>query len=85
MKNLKLILLLLITVAISKKISAQGIDTVALINAYYASETIFEGVVEETCCYSDSVTGIIYTSNRINITKIFKGNIQCGTINIVTP
>ena len=59
------------------------IDTTALIRAYNTSQYIFEGTVTSQCTYNDS-RGIIYTSNIINITKIFKGGLTCGTVNIIT-
>lgn len=67
-----------------KPLKAQ-IDTAALIDAYLTSDYIFEGVVIEQCYYDDPQTGNIYTSNRVQITKIFKGEIVCGTVNIITP
>jgi hypothetical protein len=85
MKKIKLVALLILSITMTQKIIAQEIDTTSIIQAYLNSDVIFEGIVEEICCYTDQTTGIIYTSNKVNITKIFKGNLECGTINIVTP
>lgn len=83
MKKFNLLLILLACIAF-RPAKAQ-VDTAALINAYYTSDFIFEGVVQEQCYYDDPQTGNIYTSNKIQITKIFKGNLVCGTINLITP
>ena len=45
---------------------------------------IFEGkVVQSTPYYKNDIT-YIYTSNTVQISKIFKGNISCGTVEIIT-
>ena len=76
--------MLLLAAFAFKPIRAQfDVDTTALIEGYYNSNVIFEGMVEEICYYDDDA-GNIYTSNKIRISKIFKGDIQCGTINIIT-
>ncbi|MCW3126076.1 MAG: hypothetical protein JWO03_1734 [Bacteroidetes bacterium] len=45
---------------------------------------IFEGVVLKTYPYKTGDDKTIYTSNVIQVTKIFKGNISCGTIELIT-
>jgi hypothetical protein len=48
------------------------------------SEYVFEGTVIESNPYYDESGKYINTSNTIEITKIFKGDIQCGTIELIT-
>jgi hypothetical protein len=81
----KIYFILILFAGFTFKHANAQIDTPALINAYYTSDFIFEGVVQEICYFEDASTGNIYTNNQILITKIFKGDITCGTINIITP
>lgn len=48
------------------------------------TECIFEGKVIHSNAYWTHDHRAIYTSHTIQITKIFKGNIHCGTIELVT-
>lgn len=82
MKKIYLLLVLIAGFAF-KPVKAQ-VDTAALINAYLSSDNVFEGVVQSTCSYTDNA-GYVYTSNQVLITKIIKGNLQCGTVDIITP
>lgn len=59
------------------------VDTTGLMEAYLQSEYIFEGVVVSQCTYEDGGNNI-YTTNIIQISKIVKGNLTCGTVAIVT-
>jgi len=51
-----------------------------------ATDYIFEGVVLKTHAYQTGDQKNIYTSNVIQVTKIFKGGDQlgCGTIELIT-
>lgn len=80
MKNLLHLLFLLLAFTISK---AQVIpkDIVDRINN---SEYIFEGKVIRSNSYFTLDQKMIYTSSTIDIYKIFKGNLTCGTIEVLT-
>jgi hypothetical protein len=56
-------------------------DIVERINAV---DYIFEGEVLNTQSYQVATSHDIYTSNLIQITKIFKGSVVCGTIELIT-
>jgi Secretion system C-terminal sorting domain len=74
---------LLILAGISAKAQTE-IDTTAIANALMQSPYIFEGKVIERCGYKDASTGNIFTNNIIELTKIIKGNLTCGTVSIIT-
>jgi hypothetical protein len=68
-----------------KNLSAQHIiDTNAIIAAYMQSDYIFEGTIESQCSFEDPSTGNIYTANKVYISKIIKGELTCGSVNIIT-
>ncbi len=80
MKNLLLLILLSLSLTISK---AQVIpkDIIERINN---SAYIFEGKVIRSNSYFTQDQKMIYTSSTIEIYKIFKGNLSCGTIEVLT-
>jgi len=45
---------------------------------------IFEGRVINSQPYVNSAGNYVYTSNTIQITKIFKGDLTCGTVELIT-
>lgn len=47
-------------------------------------DNIFEGEIIRSNCYWNQDKTFIYTSLTVDITKIFKGNLQCGTVEIIT-
>jgi hypothetical protein len=57
------------------------IDIVDRVNAV---NYIFEGTVINSQPYYNSTGDYIYTSNTVEISKILKGDISCGTIEIIT-
>lgn len=73
-------LLLLITVG---QVLGQEIplDIITRINAV---DYIFEGKVIKSTPYKTSNGKYIYTSNTIEISKILKGDLNCGTIELIT-
>jgi hypothetical protein len=83
MKNKIFMLLFLAILAFNTTKAQVTIDTTGLMQAYLQSEYIFEGVVRSQCTYEDEGHNI-YTTNIIQITKIVKGNLTCGTVALVT-
>ncbi len=79
----KLSLLFLLFVALSSHAQTE-IDTSALLNAMNQAPFIFEGKVIEQCTYEEPNSGIIYTNNIMEITKVIKGNLNCGTVSMIT-
>jgi len=57
------------------------IDIITRINAV---DYIFEGKVIKSTPYKTSNGKYIYTSNTIEISKILKGDLNCGTIELIT-
>jgi hypothetical protein len=84
MKKNYLLMVLLAGLAFNPIKAQTKIDTTLLVNAYTESGYVFEGIVQNICSYQDPSTKNLYTSNTIQITKVFKGNLQCGTVNIIT-
>jgi hypothetical protein len=80
---MKKIFHIIIIVLLSTKTYAQ-IDPKTIGQRITDATYIFEGEVIKTNPYETSDEKKIYTSNTIKITKIFKGDIQCGTIEIIT-
>lgn len=74
--------ILAIVASIEAKAQIQ-IDTPAILSGYNQSDYIFEGIVTQQCVYQDS-DGNLYTANLIQLTKIIKGNLTCGTVSLVT-
>jgi hypothetical protein len=80
----KVLCLLMMVLATTSVLKAQiYVDSAAIENAWYQSSYVFEGVVQSKCFFNDS-NGIIYASNTVQISKVFKGNLPCGTVNIIT-
>lgn len=80
MKRLLTILLFLYT---TQPFFAQEIP-INFINRINEVNFIFEGVVIHSKPYYAHNGKYIYTSNTVEITKILKGDIKCGTIEIIT-
>jgi hypothetical protein len=59
------------------------IDTASLINIALESDYIIEGRIIDICTYK-GIDGGIYHNNIIEISKIGKGNLQCGTVSLIT-
>ena len=56
-----------------------------LIDRVNNTDYIFEGKVVKSVGYFNQAGNIIYTSNLVQITKIFKGtDLQCGTVEVIT-
>lgn len=55
-----------------------------LLDRVQKSNYIFEGIVLETKPYKTTDDRMIYTSNLIEITKVFKGELECGTVELIT-
>lgn len=82
MKKIVFTIVAIFSLFISKAQSA--IDTTLLVDIIGSVDYIFEGQVTQKCCFLDSSTGLIYTSNMVHITKIGKGDITCGTVQVIT-
>ncbi len=77
-------LLLLFSISISiLKLEAQVIPKSIAERITY-SDYIFEGKVIRSDSYETQDEGMIYTSSTIEIYKIFKGDLRCGTIEVTT-
>ncbi|MCW3128274.1 MAG: hypothetical protein JWO03_3932 [Bacteroidetes bacterium] len=79
----KLLFLLLLLIAQRTFLSAQEIP-LDLIERATHTDYIFEGIVLKTEPYKTLDEKNVYTSNVIQITKIFKGDLSCGTIELIT-
>lgn len=84
MKKITKVLLLLLCIQVSKQnanAQASPIDyATRIINCNY----IFEGRVIKSTPYYNAASNYIYTSNTIEITKILKGDLKCGTVELIT-
>lgn len=79
MKNLiSILLLLLANITFCQEIPLNIVNRINDVNF------IFEGRVINSEPYYAHNGGYIYTSNTVEITKILKGEIECGTIEILT-
>ena len=81
----KLLLWLSLCFILSVRSYAQEVYT-KIEDRIIATDYIFEGVVIKTYPYMTADEKSIYTSNVIQITKIFKGDstLSCGTIELIT-
>mgnify|MGYP003582599624 CR=1 FL=1 len=77
-----LTMLLLIIVAYTSK-AQTDIDTARIIDIAMASDYIFEGRVVEVCTFEDA-NGNVYTNNIIDISRFVKGQLNCGTVSLIT-
>ncbi len=82
MKTIKVFSFLLLSLCIIQG-NAQVIQK-DLLDIVNNSQYIFEGTVIRTESYWNSNQDFIYTSHTLEIHKIFKGNLLCGTIEIIT-
>ena len=56
----------------------------SLLDRVNYSDYIFEGQVIKTYSYWNKDSDKIYTSNIVQISRIFKGDLQCGTVELIT-
>jgi hypothetical protein len=75
--------ILFLTVVISTLLYSQEIP-ISIIDRANTVNFIFEGVVINSEPYYNNNGSYIYTSNTVEITRILKGDIECGTIEIIT-
>jgi hypothetical protein len=82
MKSLQRFILLLVLIVSAKIAECQVIpkDIVERVNL---SEHIFEGKVILSTSYWNARHDFIYTSITVKIDKIFKGNLTCGTVELI--
>jgi hypothetical protein len=81
----KIISILITSCALILSGKAQTIVDSNLLNyAIQLSPIVFEGEVVQQCTYDDPNTGIIYTNNIVQISKLIKGQLNCGTVSIIT-
>jgi hypothetical protein len=66
------------------QINAQSLYRVSLDEKTAQSSLIVEGKVIDQSCYWNSAHTLIYTTNKIEIFKIFKGAVQSATVNVIT-
>ncbi len=57
---------------------------ISIVDRLNSVNFIFEGTVINSEAYFAHNGGYIYTSNTVEITRILKGDIECGTIEIIT-
>ncbi len=74
-------ILLLLTANLKSYGQEIPIDIIDRVNAV---DYIFEGEVIKSTPYKTANGRYIYTSNTIEISKILKGNLKCGTIELIT-
>lgn len=78
----KILALIILTTTFIKGFAQEiPLDIVDRINTV---DYIFEGEVLNTQFYESPTSHSINTSNLIKITKIFKGDLQCGTVELIT-
>jgi hypothetical protein len=80
---MKKILSIIALLFISHFIQAQEIP-ISIIDRINTVDYIFEGEVINSVPYLAPNSQVVYTSNLINITKILKGNLSCGTVELIT-
>jgi hypothetical protein len=80
LKKILMVLSLLMPSIIKAQVQ---IDTSQIIECALKSDFIFEGEVIETCPYISS-DGKAHTNNILRIYKIGKGNLNCGTVSLIT-
>lgn len=56
-----------------------------LLETANVSDCIFEGQVIRSDSYWNADSTYIYTSHTVEITKIFKGDLICGTVEVINP
>ena len=83
MKKIQIYCTLLLTLVLSSSIKAQEVE-VDILTRVNSVNYIFEGTVIHSKAYFTNNNRYIYTSNTVEITKILKGNIHCGTVEIIT-
>jgi hypothetical protein len=76
-------LLLLFMLLLMNQVKSQEVPT-ALIDRVNSVKYIFEGKVLESNSYLSNNDQFIRTSHLVQITKILKGELECGTIEIIT-
>lgn len=81
-KDMKKILIFLLTF-LSFKMNAQE-EIKSIIERVNNAEYIFEGKVIFSKAYEKADETNIYTTNTIEITKVFKGNLQCGKVELIS-
>jgi len=81
MKTLKTTLLIILTSTFVNLFSQE--IPIPIIDRINQVDYIFEGKVIESNSYEVNNGKTIYTSNTIEIYKVFKGNITCGTIELI--
>lgn len=81
---MKKILTFILLIIVTQTTKAQtDIDTARIVDIAMASDYIFEGKVVEICTYEDA-DGNIFTNNIIDISRFVKGQLNCGTVSVVT-
>ncbi len=79
MKNILLLILFFTYLIVNGQVIKIAVPAIVNDAAY-----IFEGTVIRSDSYWATQERMIYTSHTVQISKIFKGNITCGTIEIIT-
>lgn len=78
-KNILLLFCVLSAVICRSQITYENLVTI-----FMGSDYIFEGQVIRSDPYLTQNGQMIYTSNTVEISKIFKGDLVCGTIELIT-
>lgn len=80
------ILSIIALVSLSKYSKAQiAFDTAQVVDIINACDYIFEGEIESKCSFSDPSDKMIYTVYNIKTSKLFKGEMECGTVSLIMP
>ena len=78
----KLLTLVLLIVSTMAAIAQE--ELTPIIDRITNADYIFEGKVIYSAPYYNHAQNIIYTDNIIQISKIFKGSLLCGTVEVIT-
>jgi hypothetical protein len=73
----------ILTLVLSSSIKAQEVE-IDILTRVNSVNYIFEGTVINSQSYFTNNNRYIHTSNTVEITKILKGEIACGTVEIIT-
>lgn len=60
-------------------------DTTQVVNMINSCNYIFEGEILDKCSFQDPSNRMIYTVYNIQTTKLFKGDMECGTVSLFMP
>jgi hypothetical protein len=80
----KIITIFILTFFFTNIKAQTDVDSALLNTVLQISPIVFEGRIIDQCTYRHPTSGIIYTNNIVQITKKIKGQLNCGTVSIIT-